>query len=284
MGSGLGPDWTELTRECLLNIFSRLSMQERWNGPMLVCKTLMNVCQDPSLNTIFDLETQFLSIPESINLWTSEFEAKVDSTLQSVVDQSQGGLIEIRVRHCTNQSISYVAERCPNLEVLWIKYSPRVTVESIRKIALNCPKLKELDISFEISCDCMEMVGNNCKNFEFLKRNMMDPWEVERLEHTRSVPYTYLEDLSIMRTMTLGNVDVYTIVRHMRQLKHLELRFSTLTDIALDRLCKTCTSLEYLDLFGCRNLTSDGVTNSISRLKNLKDIKKPDFEALVFDY
>ncbi|CAA7021670.1 unnamed protein product [Microthlaspi erraticum] len=81
----------------------------------------------------------------------------------------------------------------------------------------------------------MEMVGKNCNNLETLKRNKMDPSEVERLEHT-------------------GNVDVYTIVRHMRQLKHLELQFSTLTDIALDRLCKACSILEYLDLFGCLEL------------------------------
>lgn len=111
MGSLLSPGWADLTRECLINIFSRLSIDQRWTGPMLVCKTWMNVCHDPSFNTIFDLETRFQSFPESINWWNQEFEDKVDCFLRSVVDRSEGGLTEIRVRHCTDRSLSYAAER-----------------------------------------------------------------------------------------------------------------------------------------------------------------------------
>nr|VDD40710.1 unnamed protein product [Brassica oleracea] len=112
MGWELGPDWTELTQECLLDIFSRLSLEERWTGPMFVCKTWMNGCQDPSLNLVFDLETKFQSLPGSLSCWWSpEFGDKIDSVLRSVVDWSQGGLKEVRVSHCTDSSISYVAER-----------------------------------------------------------------------------------------------------------------------------------------------------------------------------
>ncbi|CAA7024201.1 unnamed protein product [Microthlaspi erraticum] len=92
---------------------------------------------------------------------------------------------------------------------------------------------------------------------------MMDPCEVERLEHTRLVPHTYVEKTAIY---IYGNADDHTIGRHMRQLKHLELRFSPMNDKGLSFLCKTCSNLEYLDLFGCKYLTSVGVTNSISRL------------------
>lgn len=120
MGSGLVPEWTELTRECLLDVFSRLSPEQRWIGPMLVCKTWMNTCHDPSLNTIFDLETRFLSFPESINWWNPEFEDKVDTILRSVVDRSEGGLTEIRVRHCTDRSLSYAAERYISLRLCLI--------------------------------------------------------------------------------------------------------------------------------------------------------------------
>ncbi|CAH8355679.1 unnamed protein product [Eruca vesicaria subsp. sativa] len=274
MGSRLGYDWSELTPECLLDIFSRLSTGQRWNGPMLVCKTWMNLCQDSSLNTVLDLEAEFLSSPDSFYWWSPEFEEKVDSTVRSAVDQSQGGLKEVRVRHCTDKSLSYVAERCPNLEVLWVKYSPKVTIESMRKIALNCTKLKELNIScsYEISCECIELVGKNCKNLEILKRHLMHPLEIQRVKHC-----TYAQDLFLE---TLGDVDAFFIGKHMRHLKHLELRYTTLTDGALENLCKQCSNLEYLDLFGCERLTSDGVTNSISSLKNLKEIKKPDFEVL----
>lgn len=102
MGSGLCPDWSELTRECLLDIFSRLSQEQRWLGPMLVSKNWMNACYDPSLNTIFDLETRFLSFPESINWWTPEFEDKVDSFsdllligVKAVSQRSGSGTVQI---------------------------------------------------------------------------------------------------------------------------------------------------------------------------------------------
>ena len=111
MGSRVLPDWTELTPECLLDIFSRLSIGQLWNGPMLVCKTWTKLCHDPSLNITLDLEAEFLSSEDSNHWWSPEFEEKVDSTIRSVVDRSKGGLKEIRVRHCTDQSLSYVAER-----------------------------------------------------------------------------------------------------------------------------------------------------------------------------
>lgn len=120
MGSRVHPEWTELPPECLLGIFSRLTMGQRRNGPMLVCKTWTNLCQDPSLNTILDLEAEFLSSPDCIYWWSPEFEEKVNSTIRSVVDQSEGGLKEIRVRHCTNQSLSYVAERYTRLGLIFL--------------------------------------------------------------------------------------------------------------------------------------------------------------------
>ena len=111
IGSGLLRDWSELNKECLIDIVSRLSMEERWRGPMLVCKPWMYACDDPSLNSVFDLDTWFEGSRIS-NLWFSyEFEQKVDSFLRCVVDRSQGGLKEIRVRHCSDQSLLYAAER-----------------------------------------------------------------------------------------------------------------------------------------------------------------------------
>ncbi|CAH8352834.1 unnamed protein product [Eruca vesicaria subsp. sativa] len=274
MESRLQPDWTDLPPECLLDIFSRLSIGQRRSGPTLVCKTWTNLCQDPSLKTILDLEAEFLSSPDSIYWWSPEFERKVNSTIRSVVDQSEGRLKEIRVRHCTDQSLSHVAQRCPNLEVLGVTYSPKVTVESMRKIASNYTKLKELDIScsYEISGQCIEIVGTNCKSIHTLKRNLMPNSEIARL----FMHCTYVHGLCFE---TSGNIDVFAIRSYMSQLKHLELRFSTVTDKALPFLCKGCPNLEYLDLVGCRYLTSDGVTNGISSLKNLKEIKKPYFTA-----
>ncbi|KAL0726620.1 hypothetical protein Bca4012_022713 [Brassica carinata] len=276
MEPGLGPNWAEMTRECLLDIFSRLSQEERWMGPMLVCKTWMSTCHEPSLNTIFDLETRFQSFPESINWWTPEFENKVDAFLRSVVDWSEGGLTEIRVRHCSDLSLSYAAERCPKLEVLWIKSCPHVTDASMAKIATNCPNLRELDVSYTycVSHESLSMLGRHCPNLEILKRNLL-PRQGPNLP-TVVVPVDY-----ILAFPRYGNIECQIIGRHMPRLKHLELQYSTMTVKGLAAVCKGCFNLEYLDLWGCLSLTNSDITRCISSLKNLMEIKKPDFNRPV---
>ncbi|KAG2266856.1 hypothetical protein Bca52824_073935 [Brassica carinata] len=171
IGSGLGRDWSELNREYLIDILSRLSLEERWSGPMLVCKPWMYACDDPSLNSVFDLYTWFERSRIS-NLWYSYEKPGVtlDSFLRCVVDRSQGGLKEIRVRHCSDQSLLYAAESCPKLEVIWIKNCLDVTDVSMAKIASNCLKLRELDISnsIEISKKALKMVEGSCKNVKII--------------------------------------------------------------------------------------------------------------------
>lgn len=110
--SGLGSYWAELTQVCLVNILSRLTFEERWRGPMLVCKPWLNACKDPSLNSVIDLESHFGSATELPRYWTPEFERRIDSMLRSVALWSDGSLKEIRVRHCSDRSLSLVAERC----------------------------------------------------------------------------------------------------------------------------------------------------------------------------
>ncbi|KAJ6731710.1 F-BOX/TPR REPEAT PROTEIN POF3 [Salix purpurea] len=157
-------DWAELTYECLINILSRLTLEHRWRGPMLVCKGWLIACKDPSLNTLFDLDTRFDSVIGSPRWWTPDFERKIDSMLRSVITFSDGSLTEIRTQHCSDHSITFAAERCPNLQVLSIKSCRNVTDASMAQIAYKCAKLKELDISFcfEISHESLVMMGRNC--------------------------------------------------------------------------------------------------------------------------
>lgn len=109
--SGLISDWAELTDECLVNILSRLTFEHRWTGPMLVCKPWLNACKDPTLNSVFDLETRFDSSAESPRWWTPEFERKIDSMLRSVISWSNGNLTKILTRHCSDLSLNFAAQR-----------------------------------------------------------------------------------------------------------------------------------------------------------------------------
>ncbi|KAF3452940.1 hypothetical protein FNV43_RR03373 [Rhamnella rubrinervis] len=267
-----GPDWAELTRECLVNILARLTLEHRWLGPMLVCKSWLQACKDPSLHSVFDLETLFQSAMESARWWSTEFERKVDYVLRSVVDWSDGSLTEIRTRHCSNLSLAFVAERCQKLEVLSIKSCPNVTDSSMATLAFRCTMLREIDISncYEISHESLVLIGRNCPNLKILRRNLMN-W-LDPSQHVGVVPDEYLNACP-----QDGNSEADAIGKFMPHLKHLELRFSKLSSKGLTSISEGCLNLEYLDLFGCANLTSRDIVNASSNLKNLKEIKKPNF-------
>ncbi|CAA2984610.1 Hypothetical predicted protein [Olea europaea subsp. europaea] len=97
--------------EWLINFLSRLSLEERWLEALWVCKAWLPVCKDLCLNSVFDLETHFDSVSGLRRFWTPEFESRIDNMIGSVVGWSGGSLTEIRVRHCSDRSLSLVARR-----------------------------------------------------------------------------------------------------------------------------------------------------------------------------
>nr|AFK42494.1 unknown [Lotus japonicus] len=173
---GSDSEWSELTRECLINILSRLTVDDLWRGTMLVCKSWFSAFKEPSLHSVFNLDPLFDSPRELPRWWSPEFEAKIDSMLRSVVQWTHIFLTQIRIRHCSDRSLALVAERCPNLEVLSIRSCPHVTDDSISRIAVNCPKLRELDISYcyDVTHKSLALIGRNCPNLKVLKRNLMN--------------------------------------------------------------------------------------------------------------
>ncbi|KAK4415186.1 F-box protein SKIP1 [Sesamum alatum] len=270
--SAAADEWAELTHECLINILSRLSLEDRWRGAMRVCKAWHQACKDPCLNSVLDLECHFKSTPELPRFWNLEFERKIDNMLESVVSWSAGSLTEIRVRHCSDRSIALVAQRCPNLRVLSIKSSPHVTDATMAEIASGCPKIKELDISYcyEISHKTLAIIGSRCPDIYMLKRNLMN-W-LDPSQHVGIVPNDYLNACP-----QDGDSEAAAISKFMPHLLHLELRFSKLTAKGLTLISEACENLEYLDLSGCANVTSRDIATASSNLKKLKTFKKPNF-------
>ncbi|XP_030523467.2 F-box protein SKIP1-like [Rhodamnia argentea] len=261
--SGSYRDWAELTHDCLTNVLSRLTMEQLWTGPMLVCKPWLRACKDPCLHSTFDLETRFESSPMPIRWWSPEFQRRVDAMLRSVVGWSGGGLTVIRTRHCSDRALNLVAERCPSLQVLSIKSCPKVTDESMARIASHCTNLRELDISYcdEVSHESLVLIGRNCPNLKVLKRNMME-W----LDPSEDV--TCPEDC---------DSEAAAIGKFMPRLEHLEIRFSMLTAKGLTSICDGCLDLMHLDLLGCAYLTRRDIVDATSKLKNLKDKVQPNF-------
>lgn len=266
-------EWGELTRECLINILSRLSFEDQWRGAMLVCKSWFNAFkEEPSLHSVFNLDPYFDKPLESPRWWTLQFESQIDSMLRSIVQWTHIFLTQIRIRHCSDRSLALVAQRCPNLEVLSIRSCPRVTDDSISKIAIACPNLRELDISYcyEITHESLVLIGRNCSKLKVLKRNFMN-W-LDPSQHVGIVPDDYLNACP-----QDGDSEAAAIANSMPHLECLEIRFSKLTAKGLNSICQGCPNLEFLDLSGCANLTSRDIANASSSLSHLKDIKKPNF-------
>ncbi|KAL9224625.1 hypothetical protein vseg_000643 [Gypsophila vaccaria] len=271
--SNPNPDskWSDLTHELLLNILTRLQPDDLWKGPMSVCKPWMEASRDPTLHKLLDLDHFFDSFNDSATWWSPEFGRKIDAILNSVVVWSRGGLVEIRVRHCSDHSLVFAAQRCPKLQVLSIKSSQNVSDAAMVEVAKNCPMLKELDVSFchEISHESLALIGKHCPNLKILKRNFMN-W-LDSSQHRGIVPSEYLD-----ASPQDSDSEAAAIGKYMPGLEVLEIRFSKLTGKGLTLISEGCLNLQHLDVSGCANLTSRDISNASSSSKTLT-IKKPNF-------
>lgn len=258
--------------EALIDIFSRLDLEERWNSASLVCKDWFRAFQDPSFWQIVDFEKYFARKRDTASWWSTEFEKKMDKMVKLAVDYSHGDLRELHIRHCSDEAVTYMAQRCANLQCLSIKACQSVTDASVCQIALGCPRIGELDISYcyNISCVALEKIGLSCKNLTIVKRNMMNC--VDPSEHRDVVPTEYLH-----AAPSSGDDEAAFFAKFMPNLRHLEMKFSKLSPKGLRVLLNGCPNLEHLDLFGCLDLTSRALDDASENAKNLKVLVRPDF-------
>ncbi|XP_078171268.1 F-box protein SKIP1-like [Carex rostrata] len=271
-------DWSDLTAVCLVNIFQRLSLSDRWLVSMRVCKSWLEAARDSCLYTALDLEPAFKAAgagrPDAAAWWTPAFQRRVDSMMRSVAEWSDGGLKEVRVRHCSDEALRFLAERSRELSILSVRSSRGVTDCSMSKVAISCSNLTELDISncYEVSYRSIEIIGQNCPNLIILKRNLLN-W-LDPSQHRGVVPDDYLNALP-----QDGDIEATSIARFMVKLKHLELRFSKLSVKGLMAIAEACKELEFLDLFGCANLTSRGIEQARTKFTNLNPngLVRPNF-------
>eukprot|EP00252_Welwitschia_mirabilis_P015479 TRINITY_DN34023_c0_g1_i1.p1 TRINITY_DN34023_c0_g1~~TRINITY_DN34023_c0_g1_i1.p1 ORF type:complete len:308 (+),score=52.13 TRINITY_DN34023_c0_g1_i1:156-1079(+) len=264
-------NWGDLTQEALVEIISKLDLRDRWKNLSIVCKGWLKAFRDPFLWRELDLEKYFESNRETAFQWSSEFEKRMDRMIKVAVDNSQGFLTKLTVRHCSDDALSYVAKRCPNLEYLSIKACQGVTDASLCEIASGCPLIKELDISYShnISCSSLEKVGLACKDLIMVKRNMLntlDPSEIRNV-----VPRDY-----IYSAQWKDDEEAACFAKFMPNLRHFDMRFAKLSAKGLNALINGCTQLEHLDLYGCSNIPGREIDNVSKNAKNLKTFTRPN--------
>ncbi|EAZ42126.1 F-box protein SKIP1 [Oryza sativa Japonica Group] len=267
-------DWSEMTPVCLAEAFSRLGLEDVWRGAMACCRAWRDAAASrPALFAALDLEPAFASVgADAAEWWTPAFQRRVDAMLRSASSLAAGELREVRVRHCSDDALAFAAERSPKLSILSIRSSPSVSDRSMFIVASSCHMLTELDISYchEVSYKSLEMIGQNCRNLNVLKRNIFN-W-LDSSEHVGIVPDDYLRDCP-----QDGDREAIAISKFMQNLKHLVIRFSKLSVVGLNAISGGCKELEVLDLYGCANLTLRGIQQATSNMKNLKELENPNF-------
>lgn len=160
--------------------------------------------------------------------------------------------------------------RCPRLEVLSIPSSVGVTDSSLKQIALACQHLHTLDIS-----ECLYVSEDSLKHFGdsvvSLKRNMLN---VDDDRRRSLLPISYSQMCHYAQS---GDGEAMIIATSMPKLKHLEMRYSKLSDDGLLFLAEHCGHLEYLDLLWSSNLTRRGWILAKEKLTKLKVFLYPNF-------
>jgi len=108
-------DWSDMTPVCLAEAFSRLALEDLWRGAMACCRSWRDAARSrPGLFAALDLEPGFAeSTPgaEAAPWWTPAFQRRADAMLRSAAPLAPGDLREVRVRHCSDDGLSFAAER-----------------------------------------------------------------------------------------------------------------------------------------------------------------------------
>lgn len=258
--------WSNLIPEALAEVFSRLPFEERLRTVPLVCKGWRDASREPACWRFVDVEAWFQKRVEEDYWWDFDCEPTMETLVMKVVDKSCGQLRELRTRHCTDPAIEYIAERCPSLTVLSIPNSLYVTDKSVANLASNCRKLQVLDVSdcYNISNQALEAVGRNCTSLVWLGRNMLQG----RIRIRIDVAIPAGADPG-------GDEEAIVVSKHMVNLKHLEMKKTTLSDRGLAHLARGCGQLESLNLACCTALSPMALDRVSEKCPNIVVFTKP---------
>ncbi|CAM6100711.1 unnamed protein product [Calypogeia fissa] len=262
--------WEDLTKEALVEVFTRVDFEDKYRNVALVCKAWRRAVMEAACWVEVDIDSSFEKRKETAIWWTTEFETRMESMIMTVVDWGSSHLRQLRTRHCSDKALQCIAQRCPNLRLLHIQMSQNVTNESMTRLASICPKLESVDLSEcrSVSAETLSKLGEHCKGLTELKRNMR---EIDGNCRMRSfgIPQR------ILQLVPMGDQEANVISKCMPQLKRLEMRNSTVHDQCLLLLAENCTELEFLDLCGCSYLTGRGLDEAQQKLPPLILFKKP---------
>lgn len=258
---GVRDDPTRLGTTLLAEIFKRLPFEERITTVPLVCTTWREASYDPTCWRYVDMNGWFKKRVEEDFMWefVSDCEDEMEFYIRKVVDRSCGQLKELQTMHCSDSAIGYLAEKALDLRVLSVQDSPYATDQAFVKLAENCKKLEKLDLSdcYNVGKQTLEAFGRHCKSLVWLARNMVRT-----------------NDFLLPGPLLDGDHEATILSKHLPNLKHLEMKKSSLSDLGLSYIAKGCTQLESLNL-ACCTLSPYALEQVPKFCTQLKEFVKP---------
>lgn len=164
----------------------------------------------------------------------------------------------LQISKCSGLSeaaLKSVGKNSRRLEVLRVHKKPRMSPEAIQALGKGCPLLRTVDIGGEYA---------NEEDHRFLRRwrplkegfcyerGPIDDAGVEAL----ALSSTELTDVSLSGNFGVGDYGILQLVTHCRNLAHLHLAKTGITEMSLHAIREHCKKLKSLDIRWCWRITS----------------------------
>ncbi|WZZ41405.1 hypothetical protein YC2023_037664 [Brassica napus] len=220
-------NWSEFPSELTSSILQRLGAIEILGNAQKVCTSWRRVCKDPSMWRKIVMH----DLGESM-----EFDLEI--MCRHAVDLSQGGLIQIDIRHFgTDYLLKYISDRSGNLRSLKLAKCYSVTDHGFERAVVKLPLLEDLEVSYcLLSEESLKVVGQSCHNLKTLKLNRR----------------------GLRRPRFENDDEALAIAETLHGLRHLQLFGNSLSNTSLSSILDNCPYLEHLDLRQCFNVSIVG--------------------------
>ncbi|XP_031502402.1 F-box/LRR-repeat protein At3g48880-like isoform X1 [Nymphaea colorata] len=238
--------WDEMDEDILIVIFQKIDLEDLLLGVPFVCRSWREASKHPlcwrSLNfrSWERLFRRYFSQPaERIVLDFSKL-------LRYVVDKTGDNLRSIVFprRDVTDRTLLYVSQRCPRLKSLDFQGRCDISKGAFCKALCNWKELEVINlITPPLLCkETISEMGKCCENLVQLR--------------TRGL---------------ISEEEVFAVASELRNLRVLNLSFSSLTNNGLLTLLNECRALEYLDISNCSHVKiDDEILDKASHLKDFK--------------
>ncbi|KAG6535943.1 hypothetical protein ZIOFF_000974 [Zingiber officinale] len=255
--AGATRDWSELTPVCLTNVFHRLTLEDRWKGTMLVSRSWRDASRDPSLFVALDLEPMFEFAgscrSDCAEWWTPAFQRRVDGMLRSAALWAEGSLQEIRVRHCSDDSLCFAAERFSSSNLLW---------EAEFDMTCNLTYLQ-----FSVLVILLLPISSFWKHYD-------DPHDYNHRETILPV----LQSNSPGNNNRIQVINVATTDKCVFQSPNLQIltikSSQSVTDRSMFKIASSCPMLVELDISNCYEVSFKSIEVVGKECPNLKVLKR----------